>query len=79
MAPGGVVAFFAGDLVKLSQLQAFFRFNERNEYTHVKLHEYFTREHQILPQRTHPVMKPAVPLMQGFVLAATRVQYDAGE
>lgn len=45
-------------------------------WTHVKLHEYFTREHQVLPNRTHPLMASSLHLSQNFLLAATRVAMD---
>ena len=81
---GGVVSFYSTDFNILSLLQKKMRHSIKDEssakrFTHVKLHEYFTREQQVLPKRTHPIMKSALQLVSGFVLAATLVDVDLDE
>jgi len=41
---------------------------------HVRVFEIFTREHQVAPGRTHPLMKDRLPLTQGIILAATHAE-----
>merc|ERR1711862_149666 len=45
-------------------------------FAHVKMHELFTREWQVLENRTHPLMNASLPLVQGFVLVGTLIRVD---
>ncbi|KAF4676643.1 hypothetical protein FOL47_005796 [Perkinsus chesapeaki] len=43
------------------------------EWINVSLTEPIVREHQVLPNRTHPIMQSATNSAQGFLLTATKV------
>ncbi|CAD7934869.1 unnamed protein product [Amoebophrya sp. A25] len=86
----GVLAVYSSQFQALAELQSRMRLSFvsnasevdatgesiRKQWTCVKMHEYFTREWQVLPMRTHPLMDSALPLVQGFVVAGTLVDFD---
>lgn len=78
----GILAFYSSHFQPLAELQIVLKQTANDErglgvrWTHVKLHEFFTREWQVLPERTHPLMNASLPLAQGFVLVATLVRVD---
>ena len=47
--------------------------NQETRYINVQLTEQMMREHEILKDRTHPVMNQSVCLFQGFILSAIKV------
>ena len=46
----------------------------RSGFINVGMREVLLREHQILPDRTHPLMQSQVQLFQGFLISATKVK-----
>ncbi|CAD7924259.1 unnamed protein product [Amoebophrya sp. A120] len=77
----GILAVYSTQFQPLAELQRKLRETSgkpelRVRWTHVKMHEYFTREWQVLPMRTHPVMDSCLNLVQGFVLCATMLRVD---
>uniref|UniRef100_A0A0G4G8V6 tRNA (adenine(58)-N(1))-methyltransferase non-catalytic subunit TRM6 n=1 Tax=Chromera velia CCMP2878 TaxID=1169474 RepID=A0A0G4G8V6_9ALVE len=73
--PGGRLVILSSGMQPLSSLLA--RLQASPRFCAVRLQEFFIRDHQVLPQRTHPVMKES-RLFEGFLLSAIRV-WDAGE
>lgn len=43
----------------------------KNKFIEIKIHDYFYRIYQVLPQRTHPVMKGNT--MSGFIITAYKI------
>ena len=43
-------------------------------FLNVNMTEILTREHQIMPDRTHPLMQSSVQLLQGFIVSAFKVK-----
>eukprot|EP00392_Amoebophrya_sp_AT5.2_P006171 g6181.t1 len=88
---GGVFALYSTQFQELAELQRLMRESAgcggnggptgengagATQWTRVQMQEYFTREWQVLPMRTHPVMDASLNLVQGFVLTATLVAVD---
>ena len=44
-----------------------------HRYLNVQLTEQMLREHEILKERTHPIMKQSIGLFKGFILSAIKV------
>jgi Gcd10p family len=70
---GGLLAIYTRDMEEALKLQKQFRFFV-DSLINVKLTEIFFREHQILSQRTHPIMTSQLPLFQGFVVSAIKIK-----
>ena len=47
--------------------------NQEFRYLNVQLTEQMLREHEIVKERTHPIMKQSVGLFKGFILSAIKV------
>lgn len=75
LVPGGRVVVYAQHLQPLATRQASFRAS--GGFVDVRLHQLFTREYQVLPQRTHPMMTAESMLCEGFVLCASKVVSEA--
>mmetsp|Transcript_143637 Transcript_143637/g.459580 ORF Transcript_143637/g.459580 Transcript_143637/m.459580 type:complete len:204 (+) Transcript_143637:46-657(+) len=71
LAPGGRLVVFGQHLQPLAARQGVFRTS--GAFVDVKLNQLFTREYQVLPQRTHPIMTAEAMLCEGFLLTATKV------
>jgi len=77
LAPGGRVVVYGPQLQPLATRQGEMR--RSGDFVLVHMTQLFTREYQVLPQRTHPVMKQESRLIEGFLLAATKVQAAPGK
>mmetsp|Transcript_36439 Transcript_36439/g.77495 ORF Transcript_36439/g.77495 Transcript_36439/m.77495 type:complete len:453 (-) Transcript_36439:170-1528(-) len=77
LRPGGRVVVYGQNLQPLAAKQGEFRTS--GDFVEVRMHQLFTREYQVLPMRTHPVMTAEAMLVEGFILSATKVQGEAGE
>jgi hypothetical protein len=42
-------------------------------FINVQLTEQMLREHEIVKERTHPIMKQSIALFRGFILSAIKV------
>mmetsp|Transcript_10180 Transcript_10180/g.22940 ORF Transcript_10180/g.22940 Transcript_10180/m.22940 type:complete len:473 (-) Transcript_10180:30-1448(-) len=71
LKPSGRVVIYDQHLQQLAAQQAAWRGSA--EFVDVRLVQLFTREYQVLPQRTHPHMTAEAHLCEGFLLAATKV------
>merc|ERR1712228_1011431 len=71
LRPGGRLVVYGQHLQPLATRQGVMRSSDG--FIDVRLHQLFTREYQVLPQRTHPIMQPDAMLMEGFVLTASKV------
>lgn len=71
LAPGGRLAVFGHVLQPLAAQQGALR--SSGGFVDVKMHQLHTREWQVLPQRTHPVMTVDAMPTDGFLLLATKV------
>jgi len=71
LAPGGRVVVYGQHLQPLASLQGSWR--KEGGFVDVKLIQLFTRQYQVLPQRTHPVMDAEAMLQDGFLLFASTV------
>lgn len=71
LAPGGRLVVYGQHLQPLAARQGALR--SSGGFVDVRLHQLFTREYQVLPQRTHPIMTAEAQLCEGFLLSATKV------
>jgi len=71
LGPGGRVAVYGPHLQPLAARQGAMRAG--GGFVDVRLIQLFTREYQILPQRTHPHMMAEAQLCEGFLLTASKV------
>jgi tRNA A58 N-methylase Trm61 len=46
---------------------------QETRYLNVQLTEQMLREHEIIKERTHPIMKQSIGLFKGFILSAIKV------
>lgn len=74
--PGGTVVTFSPFLQEAVALFTAWKAGGRT--VHVKMQEFFLREHQVLPHQTHPVMGSDVNLFSGFLVSAYRVVDEGG-
>lgn len=72
LRPGGRIVVFGQQIQPLAKRQGAMRSDGR--FVDVRLIQLFTREYQVLPQRTHPVMTMDALLCDGFLLSATTVK-----
>lgn len=72
LIPGGRVAVYGQHLQPLAALQGIWR--KSGDFVDVKLVQLWTREYQVLPQRTHPIMDAEAMLQDGFLLVASLVR-----
>jgi len=70
--PDGRIVLYSTNLQPLCNVQAMM--HRSDQWLHIRMEELFLREHQVLPQRTHPKMQSSVALFQGFLLSAIRVE-----
>eukprot|EP01071_Lankesteria_metandrocarpae_P009206 Lankesteria_metandrocarpae@DN5159_c0_g1_i1.p1 len=70
LRPSGTFVAFGNDFESLALLEA--QMKRAGVWTFVRLEEYFKREYQVLPGRTHPIMGDT-KLFSGFILSAIRV------
>lgn len=70
LGPGGRLAVFGPALQPLAERQAAMR---AQGFVDVRLAQLFTREYQVLPQRTHPQMQDGMHLCDGFLLTGTKL------
>ncbi|KAF8819642.1 eukaryotic initiation factor 3, gamma subunit protein, partial [Cardiosporidium cionae] len=75
LQPDGKLVLFCGNMQPLAACQAFL--HTTTEYLHIKFEEVFLREHQILPYRSHPIMRGSTRLVEGFLLSAIKVEKHA--
>jgi hypothetical protein len=69
--PGGRFVVFVRDLQRAVRIQETLR--KHTSFVNVTMNEIFFREHQVLDQRTHPVMTAVSNLFEGFIVAAIKV------
>lgn len=72
--PGGRLVVYGQHLQPLAARQGSMRTG--GGFVDVRLMQLFTREYQVLPQRTHPHMVADAQICEGFVLAASKVVAD---
>lgn len=77
LSPGGRLVVFGQHLQPMAARQGALR--SSGQFVDVRLTQLFTREFQVLPQRTHPHMAAEVNLCEGFLLAASKVASGATE
>lgn len=77
LSPGGRLVFFGQHMQPLAAHQGSMR--SSGDFVDVTLHQLFTREFQVLPQRTHPIMTATAMLCEGFVLCASKLASEAGK
>jgi hypothetical protein len=68
----GIVTVYTRHFEAASELHK--RFRLAKEYLNVTMTETFFREHQIMDQRTHPLMQSEVNLCQGFIVTCMKVK-----
>lgn len=68
----GVVTIYSRHFEAASDLQK--RFRLAREFINVTMTETFFREHQIMDQRTHPLMQSEIDLCQGFIVTCMKVK-----
>ncbi|KAF7458963.1 eukaryotic initiation factor 3, gamma subunit protein [Cryptosporidium felis] len=80
LSPGGKLVIFTPFMTtELLQIHQDLILSTRVEdpkfrpFVGIKLEETFIREHQIIPQRTHPTMDANLPIFSGFLLSAIRI------
>merc|ERR1712061_162724 len=71
LGPSGRLVMFGQHMQPLAARQGAMRAD--SGFVDVRLTQLFTREYQVLPQRTHPIMSAEAMLSDGFLLAATKV------
>eukprot|EP00928_Gymnodinium_smaydae_P027531 TRINITY_DN21270_c1_g6_i1.p1 TRINITY_DN21270_c1_g6~~TRINITY_DN21270_c1_g6_i1.p1 ORF type:complete len:460 (-),score=96.62 TRINITY_DN21270_c1_g6_i1:104-1483(-) len=77
LAPGGRLLVFGHYMQPLAHMQG--EMKAGGDWVNVKLFQLFTREYQVLPQRTHPHMAQDVNHCEGFLLVGTRVQHSPSD
>jgi len=71
LIPGGRVVVYGQHLQPVAALQGSWRAS--GQFVDVRLEQLFTREYQVLPQRTHPHMAAESQLCEGYILSASKV------
>jgi len=74
---GGRIVILGQHLQPLAARQGAMR--SSGDFVDVRLTQLFTREFQVLPQRTHPHMAAEVNHCEGFLLAASKVAFTDGD
>jgi len=74
LAFGGRLLVFGQQMQPLAARQGALRAS--GNFIDVKMHQLHTREYQVLPQRTHPIMSAEALICEGFLLMATKVTAD---
>jgi len=74
LSPGGRLVIYGQNLQPLAARQGDMRAS--GNWVDVRLTQLFTREFQVLPQRTHPLMAAETNHCEGFLLAATKIVAD---
>lgn len=77
LAPAGRLVVFGQLLQPLANRQGSMR--ARGDFVDVRLIQLYTREFQVLPQRTHPHMVAEMMLMEGFLLTGSKVAREVEE
>lgn len=75
LAYGGRLIVYGQQLQPIAARQGVLRAS--GCFVDVKMHQLHSREYQVLPQRTHPIMTADAMLCEGFLLMATKVMPDA--
>lgn len=75
LAPGGRVAIYGQYLQPIAAHQGVMR--AAGNYVDVRMIQLFTREYQVLPQRTHPHMQQDANHCEGYLLTASKVIEEA--
>lgn len=70
LAPGCVIALHCQNLEPLHSLVLYLKSSP--SFIHVKLHDMWAREYQVLKNRTHPMMY--MPAHSGYIVTAIRVK-----
>jgi len=76
LSSGGRLVVYGQHLQPLAARQGALRAS--GNFVDVRLHQLFTREYQVLPQRTHPIMTADAMLCEGFILSATKIIDEDG-
>jgi len=76
LTSGGRLVVYGQHLQPLAARQGAMRAG--GDFVDVRLHQLFTREYQVLPQRTHPIMTADAMLCEGFILSATKIIDEDG-
>lgn len=76
LASGGRLVVYGQHLQPLAARQGALRAS--GDFVDVRLHQLFTREYQVLPMRTHPIMTADAMLCEGFILSATKIVDENG-
>merc|ERR1712039_967472 len=71
LRPGGRVVIYGQYLQPMAARQGAMR--SSNGFENVRMMQLFTREYQVLPQRTHPIMTQEAQLVEGFILCASKL------
>merc|ERR1712217_743559 len=74
LRPGGRAVIYGQHLQPMAARQGAMR--SSNGFENVRMMQLFTREYQVLPQRTHPVMTQDAQLVEGFILCASKLVDD---
>merc|ERR1712224_272463 len=73
LCPGGVLSLYCPHLQPLVNLQGSMK--NGGDWVAARIQEFFTREHQVLPMRTHPQMQIS-NLVEGFLFTATKLSKE---
>jgi len=90
LRPGGTVGVYGPSLQPLACFQAAMRAStfcgrytppgdsveQKFGFVNIRLEEFWLREYQVLPQRTHPLMNAQTNLVSGFVLSGVKIIGD---
>jgi tRNA A58 N-methylase Trm61 len=68
----GTITVYTRHFEQASELQK--RFRLAKDCINVTMTETFFREHQVMDQRTHPLMQSEVHLFQGFIVSCMKVK-----
>lgn len=71
-AAGGRFVAYVKDIDRALEVQK--KLRTEGNFVNVTMQEIFFREHQVLDQRTHPVMTAVIKLFEGFVIAGLRIR-----
>merc|ERR1712039_816672 len=77
LRPGGRVVVYGPHFQPIVARQGAMRASAN--FVDVRLMQLFTREYQVLPQRTHPHMAADAQLLEGFILTVSKVGTSAGK
>ena len=67
----GQVTIYSKEFTQILEIHRMFRAD--HEYINVLMTEVLMREHQVLENRTHPIMSPEILTFNGFIVTATKV------